>query len=53
LCRELRADPATTAIGVILLTARAEPDDRITGLEVGADDYVGQALRRARGRACG
>ncbi len=42
LCRELRADPATAAIGVILLTARAEPDDRITGLEVGADDYVGK-----------
>lgn len=42
LCRELRAEPDTAGVGVIMLTARAEPDDRITGLEVGADDYVGK-----------
>jgi DNA-binding response OmpR family regulator len=31
---------ATTALPVILLTARAEETDRIVGLEIGADDYV-------------
>ena len=39
-CKRLRDDPETAAIGVLMLTARADPDDRITGLEVGADDYV-------------
>ncbi|MBK9037131.1 MAG: response regulator [Myxococcales bacterium] len=40
LCQALRADPTCAAVGIIMLTARADPDDRITGLEVGADDYV-------------
>jgi two-component system, OmpR family, response regulator len=31
---------ATSAVPVILLTARAEETDRIVGLEIGADDYV-------------
>lgn len=39
-CRQLRDDPVTAGVGVLMLTARADPDDRITGLEVGADDYV-------------
>lgn len=38
--RDLRADPRTTGIPVIMLTAKGEVDDRIMGLEVGADDYV-------------
>lgn len=38
LCRELRARPASPP--VIMLTARAEPIDRILGLEMGADDYL-------------
>lgn len=37
LCRDLRAK---SALPVIMLTARAEPIDRILGLEMGADDYV-------------
>jgi DNA-binding response OmpR family regulator len=36
-CRRLRA---RTPIPVIMLTARGEEDDRIVGLEVGADDYI-------------
>ncbi len=38
--RELRADTRTSQIPVIMLTARGELDDRISGLELGADDYV-------------
>ena len=41
-CRALRADPATAAIPIIMVTARAEETDRIVGLELGADDYVGK-----------
>jgi DNA-binding response OmpR family regulator len=40
ICTALRADPATAAIPVIMLTARGEEADRISGLEQGADDYV-------------
>ncbi len=39
-CRSLRADPGTSGIPIILLTARSHIDDRIRGLELGADDYV-------------
>jgi DNA-binding response OmpR family regulator len=40
LCRELRAQPATRALPVLMLSARGEPTDRIVGLELGADDYL-------------
>jgi two-component system, OmpR family, alkaline phosphatase synthesis response regulator PhoP len=39
-CRQMRAEAATAAIPVIMLTARGEEADRIGGLELGADDYV-------------
>jgi len=39
-CRELRADPATADVPIILLTARAQESDIETGFAVGADDYV-------------
>lgn len=38
--RELRADPATAATPVILLTAKAQEADVETGFVTGADDYV-------------
>ncbi|MCC7414093.1 MAG: phosphate regulon transcriptional regulator PhoB [Gammaproteobacteria bacterium] len=38
--RRLRRDPKTCRIPIIMLTARGEEDDRISGLDVGADDYV-------------
>jgi DNA-binding response OmpR family regulator len=39
-CQALRADPATAAIPISMLTARGEEADRVSGLEIGADDYV-------------
>lgn len=38
--RELRRDPRTIRTPVIMLTARAQTEDRIQGLEAGADDYL-------------
>lgn len=40
LCRAIRADAATAAIPIIMLTAKSEESDRIVGLELGADDYI-------------
>jgi two-component system phosphate regulon response regulator PhoB len=39
-CRRIKADPATAAISVVMLTARGEEADIVTGLEMGADDYI-------------
>ncbi len=38
--RELRADPRTAAVPVILLTARVQEADVRSGYDAGADDYV-------------
>ena len=40
LCRRLKASPDTRDIPVIMLTAKGDDSDVVTGLEVGADDYV-------------
>ena len=39
-CCRLKADPQTSGIPIIMLTAKAEEIDRVLGLELGADDYV-------------
>jgi phosphate regulon transcriptional regulator PhoB len=62
-CRRVRADPATAAVPIIMLTAKADEVDRVVGLEIGADDYLAKpfstkelvarvraVLRRARPR---
>ncbi|GAB3804015.1 GGDEF domain-containing response regulator [Micromonospora zhanjiangensis] len=40
LTRRLRADPMTTALPVIMLTARGMTADKVLGLTAGADDYL-------------
>lgn len=39
-CRRLRRDQATAHVPIIMLTAREAEDDRIRGLDTGADDYL-------------
>jgi DNA-binding response OmpR family regulator len=64
LCRILRSRQASAAIPIIMVTARTTEQDRIRGLEIGADDYVTKpfsprelaarvraALRRSRNAA--
>lgn len=52
--RELRSDPRLGNLPVMLLSTRAEVEDRVRGLERGADEYVGKpydqslVIRRAR-----
>lgn len=39
-CKKLKGDPKTQNIPIIMLTAKGEEADIVTGLELGADDYV-------------
>jgi two-component system phosphate regulon response regulator PhoB len=39
-CRQLRRRPATRTLPIIMLTARAEDQDAVRGLDTGADDYI-------------
>jgi len=39
-CKQLKANPKTAPIPIIMLTALSEEADIVTGLELGADDYV-------------
>jgi DNA-binding response OmpR family regulator len=61
-CRLLRSRSATKTVPIIMLTARSSENDRVVGLDVGADDYITKpfstrelaarvraALRRRRG----
>ena len=40
LCRRLRQNPTLSSVPIIFLTARAAENDRVAGLELGADDYI-------------
>lgn len=39
-CRQLRSDPRTREIPILMLTARSEETDEVVGFHMGADDYV-------------
>jgi DNA-binding response OmpR family regulator len=40
ICRVLRREPETAGLPIVMLTARGEESDIVTGLELGADDYI-------------
>ncbi len=40
ICRQLRANPVTASISIMILTARAQPMDRDAAMTAGADDYM-------------
>jgi len=39
-CRQLKGDPVTASLPVIMVTAHADRRDRLAGIEAGADDYL-------------
>lgn len=39
-CRQLKKEPATQAIPIVMVTAKGEESDVVAGLELGAEDYV-------------
>ena len=45
-CRRLKADGATKGIPIVMLTAKGEEADIVTGLELGADDYMTKPFSR-------
>jgi two-component system, OmpR family, alkaline phosphatase synthesis response regulator PhoP len=40
ICKQLRSNPGTKNIPIIMLTAKSEEFDKVLGLELGADDYL-------------
>jgi len=47
LCRRIRSRPQMRDLPVIMVTARGEEEDRVRGLETGADDYMTKPLSMA------
>jgi DNA-binding response OmpR family regulator len=41
-CRQVREDPLLKDLPILFLTAKGKEEDRITGLQAGADDYIGK-----------
>ena len=44
-CRQLRADPKTANIRILMITAKGDETDEIIGFSLGADDYVTKPFR--------
>jgi two-component system phosphate regulon response regulator PhoB len=40
ICRQLKQDPSTASVPVVVISAKGEEIDRVVGFELGADDYV-------------
>jgi len=51
ICRQIRQSPHTRPIYLILLTARRGQEDKIQGLQAGADDYITKPFNREELRA--
>jgi len=45
LCRRLRSSKETRALPILMLTARADDNDKVRGLETGADDYLSKPFQ--------
>ena len=45
-CRAIRADPATTVLPVVLVTALDDSAERVKGIEAGADDFLTKPIRQ-------
>ncbi|OGR84793.1 MAG: hypothetical protein A2901_06210, partial [Elusimicrobia bacterium RIFCSPLOWO2_01_FULL_54_10] len=39
-CRKLREDPLTRLTPIVFVSARGKTDDKVSGLNIGADDYI-------------
>lgn len=50
-CRRLRELPSTKEMPIIMVTALDDQESRITGIEVGADDFISKPFNRAEMRA--
>lgn len=46
-CRGIRRNPDTAETGIIMLTAKSETEDIVSGLDAGADDYVTKPFSRS------
>ncbi len=44
-CRQIRSDPRTQAVRILMLTAKSEEVDEIVGFNMGADDYVAKPFK--------
>ncbi|QGJ69980.1 Two-component system alkaline phosphatase synthesis response regulator PhoP [Planctomycetales bacterium 10988] len=44
-CRQLRADPSTQQLPILMLTAKTEEIDEVVGFRMGADDYVAKPFK--------
>lgn len=45
-CRQLRADPSVAFLPIVLVTALDATEERVKGLEAGADDFIGKPFNR-------
>ena len=44
-CRQLKKDPKTAGVPILMVTAKDEESDVVAGLELGADDYIVKPFR--------
>ncbi len=45
-CKELKSDPKTKTVPIIMISVRSDETDIVVGLEMGADDYISKPFRQ-------